>query len=115
MRAEPVLAKLNELRKDAEGEGNVEEEALYHAFCYVSYEVGPFGEFVEKGKEPAGKKGTAPGDRAREYLEALEGLRAEVAGDEEDMEFIALDRAAGFISRTLGDFQAYLDEAGEGR
>ena len=115
MKAEPVLAKLNELRKGAEGEGGVEEEALYHAFCYVSYEAGPFGEFVERGKAPAEKKGVAPGDRARAYLGALEGLREEVAGDEGDMEFIALDRAAGFISRTLGDFQAYLDEAGEGR
>ena len=32
MKAEPILAKLNELRKDAEGEGGVEEKALYHAF-----------------------------------------------------------------------------------
>ena len=115
MKAEPVLAKLNELRKDSQGEDSVEEEALYHAFCYVSYQAGPFGEFVEKDKTPAEKKGTAPGKRAREYLEALEGLREEVAGDEADMEFVALDRAAGFISRTLGDFQAYLDETGEGR
>jgi hypothetical protein len=114
VRPEPILAKLNELRKDAEGEGGVEEEALYHAFCYVSYEVGPFGEFVEKEKEPASKKGIAPGERARLYLDALEGLREEVAEDEGDIEYIALDRAAGFIARTLGDFQAYLDEAGEG-
>ncbi|MEK6708977.1 MAG: hypothetical protein AABZ64_00195 [Nitrospinota bacterium] len=114
MKPEPVLAKLNELRKNAEGEGGVEEKALYHAFCYVSYEVGPFGEFVEKGREPLQKKGAGPGDLAWEYLEALEGLREEVAEDEEDIEFIALDKAVGFISRTLGDFQAYLDEAGPG-
>ncbi|MBI3126564.1 MAG: hypothetical protein HYZ11_03055 [Candidatus Tectomicrobia bacterium] len=115
MKAEPVLAKLNDLRKDAQGEESVEEAALHHAFCYVSYQAGPFAEFVEKEKPPAAKKNTPPGERAREYLEALKRLRDEAAGDASDMEFIALDRAAGFISRTLGDFQAYLDEAGEGR
>lgn len=111
MKAEPVLAKLNELRKDAQGEGGVEERALYHAFCYISYEVGPFTEFVEQDKVPSEKKGVAPGEEARELFGALEELREEVAGDEGDMEFVALDKAVGFVSRTLGDFQAYLDEA----
>ncbi|MEE9273721.1 MAG: hypothetical protein V3V62_00240 [bacterium] len=112
MKLEPVLAKLNAIRKDTEGEGGVEEEAAYRAFCYISYEVGPFGEFVERGKIPAGKKGVAPGPRARELFAALEALREEVSDDEEDIEFVALDKAAGFLSHTLGDFQAYLDEAG---
>lgn len=110
MKAEPVLAKLNELRKDAEGEGGPEEEALYHAFCYVSYEVGAFTGFVERGVEPAERKGLGPGPRSRALLTALERMREEVAGDEDDIEFVALDKAVGFISRTLGGFQAYLEE-----
>lgn len=114
MKAEPVLAKLNELRKDAQGEGGVEEKAIYHAFCFISYEVGPFSEFVERGVEPSEKKGTQPGESARTLFKALEELREEVSDDEGDMEFIALDRAVGFVSKTLGDFQHYLDEAGEG-
>ena len=113
MKHEPVLAKLNELRKDAQGEGGVEEKALYHMFCFISYEVGPFAEFVEKEIAPTEKKDTAAGPRAEEYLGVLAGLRDEVDDDPGDMEFIALDYAASFISRVSGDFQAYLDEAGE--
>ena len=114
MKHEPVLAKLNELRKDAQGEGGVEEKALYHMFCFISYEVGPFADFVEKEIAPSEKKDTAAGPRAGEYLDVLTGLRDEVDDDPEDMEFIALDYAASFISQVSGDFQAYLDEAGEG-
>ncbi|MCY3823308.1 MAG: hypothetical protein OXG62_05510 [Nitrospinae bacterium] len=113
MKHEPVLAKLNELRKDAQGEGGVEEKALYHMFCFISYEVGPFADFVEVDKAPAEKKDTAAGPRAGEYLGVLTELRDEVDDDPEDMEFIALDYAASFISQVSGDFQAYLDEAGE--
>ncbi len=111
MRHEPVLAKLNELRKDAQGEGGVEEKALYHAFCFISYEVGAFADFVEGGKPPAEKKGVAPGTVSQTYLETLDALREEVADDPDDMECIALDRAAAFISQVPGDFQAYLTEA----
>ena len=114
MKHEPVLAKLNELRKDAQGEGGVEEKALYHMFCFISYEVGPFADFVEQDKAPGGKKDTAPGPEAEEYLGVLTELRDEVDDDPDDMEFIALDRAVAFISQIDGDFQAYLDEAGEG-
>ncbi len=113
MKHEPVLAKLNELRKDAQGEGNVEEKALYHAFCFVSYEVGAFADFVEKDREPSEKKDVATGSEAEEYIDALAGLRDEVADDPEDMEFIALAHVATFISKISGDFQHYLDEAGE--
>lgn len=113
MRHEPVLARLNALRKDAQGEGGVEERALHHAFCFISYEVGAFAAFVEAEEAPAEKKGAPPGPKARAYLDALAEMRAEVADDPEDMEFIALDRAADFLSRTLGDFQFYLNEAGE--
>ncbi len=114
MKHEPVLAKLNELRKDAQGEGGVEEKALYHMFCFISYEVGPFADFVEADKAPAEKKDAAAGPRAEEYLDVLTGLRDEVDDDPDDMEFIALGYAVAFISRISGDFQAYLDEAGEG-
>ena len=113
MKHEPVLAKLNELRKDAQGEGSVEEKALYHMFCFISYEVGPFADFVEADKAPSEKKDTAPGPEAEEYLGVLTELRDEVDDDPDDMEFIALDRAVAFISQIEGDFQAYLDEAGE--
>ena len=113
MKHEPVLAKLNELRKDAQGEGGVEEKALYHMFCFISYEVGPFADFVEADKAPSGKKDAAAGPKAEEYLGVLTELRDEVDDDPEDMEFIALDRAVAFISQISGDFQFYLDEAGE--
>ncbi len=113
MKVEPVLAKLNALRKDTEGEGGVEEKAIYHSFCFISYEVGPFTEFVESGVEPSGKKGVEAGEPARGLLAALEELRDDVSDNEEDMEFIALDKAAGFVSKTLGDFQHYLNETGE--
>ena len=113
MKHEPVLAKLNELRKDAQGEGSIEEKALYHMFCFISYEVGPFADFVEKEKAPTEKKDTAAGPQAEEYLDVLTELRDEVADDPEDMEFIALDYAASFISQISGDFQVYIDEAGE--
>ena len=113
MKHEPVLAKLNELRKDAQGEGGVEEKALYHMFCFISYEVGPFADFVEKEIAPSEKKDAAAGPKAEEYLGVLTELRDEVDDDLEDMEFIALDYAASFISQVSGDFQFYLDEAGE--
>lgn len=114
MKVEPVLAKLNALRQDTKGEGGVEEKAIYHAFCFISYEVGPFTDFVESGTEPNEKKGISAGESARTLFAALKELRGDVSDDEADMEFIALDKAAGFISRALGDFQHYLDEAGEG-
>ena len=114
MKHEPVLAKLNELRKDAQGEGGIEEKALYHMFCFISYEVGPFADFVEKEVAPSEKKDTTAGPKAEEYLEVLTELKEEVADDPADMEFIALDRAVAFISQTSGDFQAYLNEAGDG-
>ena len=104
----PIAANL------AQGEGGVEEKAIYHAFCFISYEVGPFTEFVERGVAPSEKKGTGAGESARTLFAALEELREDVSDDEEDMEFIALDKAVGFISKTLGDFQHYLGEAGEG-
>lgn len=113
MKMEPVLAKLNELRQGADREsGELEDLSIYHAFCFISYEIGPFTEFVEQGKAPAPKKNTEAGPRAKEMFSAIEGMRDEVAEDDQDMEFIALDRALDFLSPVLGDFQAYLIEAG---
>lgn len=113
MKVEPVLAKLNELRKDTQGEDGPEEAALYHGFCFVSFEMGAFTGFIEQDTPPTGKKGVEPGEAARGMLKVLEELREEVSGDEGDMEFIALDKAVAFISATLGDFQHYLNEAEE--
>lgn len=113
MRTEPILAKLNALRKDAQGEGSVEEKALHHAFCFISYEVGAFTGFVEAGEAPTGKKDASPGPGVEAYLGALAGLKAEVEDDPEDIEFVALDRALAFLSQIPGDFQSYLNEAGE--
>ncbi len=111
MKVEPIFAELNELRKEtSSGDEDVEGIALYHAFCFVSYEVGPFTEFVEQSEEPIDGKAVPPGPRAKELLAALEGLREEAAGDEDAMEFIALDKTTAFISRKLGDFQSYLNE-----
>ena len=81
MKHEPVLAKLNELRKDAQGEGGIEEKALYHMFCFISYQVGPFADFVEKEVAPSEKKDTAAGPKAEEYLDVLTELKEEVADD----------------------------------
>jgi hypothetical protein len=112
VKVEPVLAKLNAIRKDTQGEGGLEEKAIYHAFCFISYEVGPFTGFVEAGEPPSEKKGTASAGGAEKLLEVLEELREEVSGDEKDMEFIALEKAVSFISAVPGDFQHYLNEAG---
>ena len=112
MKHEPVLAKLNELRKDAQDEGGVEEKALYHAFCFISYEVGAFANFVEADEAPSEKKDVSSGPEAEEYIDVLTELRDEVGDNPKDMEFIALDRVVAFISQISGDFQLYLDEAG---
>jgi len=49
LRAEPLLAKLNELRHEAEGdESDVEWLALHHAFCFISYKMGEFQKYLEE-------------------------------------------------------------------
>lgn len=49
MRAEPILAKLNELRHDAEGDKeDIEYLALHHAFCFISYKMGEFQKYLEE-------------------------------------------------------------------
>ncbi|TWT46267.1 hypothetical protein RAS1_27190 [Phycisphaerae bacterium RAS1] len=49
LRAEPILAKLNELRHDAEGDkADMEYVALYHAFCFISYKMAEFQAYLNE-------------------------------------------------------------------
>lgn len=49
MKAETLLAKLNELRKDAAGdETDLEWLALHHAFCFISYKMGDFQKYLNE-------------------------------------------------------------------
>lgn len=55
MKAEPILAKLNELRHEAEDDpDSLEYLALHHAFCFISYKMGEFQKYLaEVSKEKA--------------------------------------------------------------
>lgn len=49
VRAEPVLAKLRELYKEWEDDKDGEEyQALFHAFCFISYKVGDFQKYLDE-------------------------------------------------------------------
>ncbi|MBK8914093.1 MAG: hypothetical protein IPM64_05730 [Phycisphaerales bacterium] len=49
MKAEPLLAKLNELRHEAEGDReDMEYLALHHAFCFISYHMGDFQKYLNE-------------------------------------------------------------------
>ncbi len=49
MKAETLLAKLNELRKDAsEDEEDTEYLALHHAFCFISYKIADFQQYLNE-------------------------------------------------------------------
>ena len=49
MKVEPLLAKLNELRKDAAGDPeDLEYLALHHAFCFVSYKINEFQKYLDE-------------------------------------------------------------------
>ncbi len=49
MKAEQILAKLNELRHDAEDDKtDIEYLALHHAFCFVSYKMGEFQAYLDE-------------------------------------------------------------------
>jgi len=48
MKAEPLLAKLNELRHEAEGDPtDLDWLALHHAFCFISYKMGDFQKYLD--------------------------------------------------------------------
>ncbi|MGE3182055.1 MAG: hypothetical protein AB7N71_10520 [Phycisphaerae bacterium] len=54
MKPEPILAKLNELRHEAEDDKtDLEYLALHHAFCFISYNIGEFTKYLkEAGDQP---------------------------------------------------------------
>lgn len=49
MKAEQILAKLNELRKEAQGDDtDMEWIALHHAFCFISYKMSDFQKYLDE-------------------------------------------------------------------
>jgi len=49
MRSEPILAKLNELRHEAEDDKtDLEYLALHHAFCFISYKTAEFQKYLDE-------------------------------------------------------------------
>lgn len=49
MKAETLLAKLNELRKDASGDDeDLEWLTLHHSFCFISYKMGEFQKYLDE-------------------------------------------------------------------
>ena len=108
MKVESILAKLNDLRKDCKGEEEI-EQAVYHVFCFVSYEINSFANFVGKNISPTRKIDESLIDcRVKEVFSIFEELRDEISDDQEDLEFIALDFTLKFLSFLVYDFQEYL-------
>jgi hypothetical protein len=49
MKAEQILAKLNELRHDAEDDKtDIEYLTLHHAFCFLSYRMSDFQAYLDE-------------------------------------------------------------------
>lgn len=49
MKAEPILAELNRLRKDVgEDPTDIEWLTLHHAFCFLSYKMSEFQKYIEE-------------------------------------------------------------------
>ncbi len=49
MKAESILAKLNELRHEAEDDKqSLEYLALHHAFCFISYRMDEFQRYLDE-------------------------------------------------------------------
>jgi len=56
MRTEPILAKLNELRKDAEDDKtDLEYLALHYAFCFISYNMAAFQKYLDEVAQQGGE------------------------------------------------------------
>lgn len=52
MKPEPLLAELNRLRKDLEGdEADIEWLAIHHAFVFISYQHTAFEKYVKEADE----------------------------------------------------------------
>lgn len=48
MKAEILLARLNELRKDANKDPeDLEYLSLHHAFCFISYKISDFQAYLD--------------------------------------------------------------------
>ncbi len=108
MKVESILAKLNELRKDCKGENEI-EQAVFHAFCFVSYEINSFSDFVENDIEPKNRiNGSLISQNVKEIFQVIQELKDEISDDEEDLEFIALDLTLKFLLFLTYDFQEYL-------
>lgn len=49
MKAETVLSKLNEMRKDLEADpDDLEWFTLHHAFCFISYKMNEFQKYLDE-------------------------------------------------------------------
>ncbi len=49
MKAEQILSKLNELRKEAQGDDtDMEWLALHHSFCFISYKMAEFQKYLDE-------------------------------------------------------------------
>ncbi|MDB5308456.1 MAG: hypothetical protein JWO38_2658 [Gemmataceae bacterium] len=54
LNADQLLAKLNDLRKDyADDPEDETAQALYHAFLFISYNMGAFKDYVKREAEKA--------------------------------------------------------------
>ena len=52
MKPEPLLAELNRMRKDLDGDpADVEWLAVHHAFCFISYKMSEFERYVQEADE----------------------------------------------------------------
>ena len=115
LKHEPVLAKLNELRKDAQGEGGVEEKALYHMFCFISYEVWARSRISwRRTKRRARKKIPLPAPKPKNISRCSPNLEKKSRTTRTIWSSSRSTAPWLFISQIDGDFQAYLNEAGEG-
>lgn len=48
MKAETMLAELNQIRKDLdEDKSDIEWLTLHHVFCFVSYKMGDFQQYLD--------------------------------------------------------------------
>lgn len=57
LKAEPLLAKLNELRHDAESDKtDLEYLALHHAFCFLSYRMADFQRYLNETRGAADRQ-----------------------------------------------------------
>jgi len=55
MRSEPILAKLNELRHEAEDDKtDLEYLTLHHAFCFISYHTAEFQKYLDEVEKTGG-------------------------------------------------------------